>query len=749
MIICTAIIIPCCTKIQNELLKRKFPTYRQLYLKDCAPSCLKIISKYYERDISIEYARDLCETTRIGTNLESLSRAAEKIGFRSLGVQLSTEEIKQAPLPCILHWSQDHFVVLYKIRRNDFYISDPASGLVILTQEDFLKNWIGKEATPKTKEGIALLMEITPSFQAEEIHKDHPKLSLSFFFRYLKNQRSFVWQLMIGLLLGSLLQLLFPFLTQSIVDVGIVNQDLNFIYLILLAQLFLYMGKLSIEILRDWILLHIGTRVKVTMISDFIIKLMQLPISFYDSKLVGDIMQRMEDHERIRILLTSSSLNLVFSVFNILVFSIILAIYNTSIFFVFLIGTMFYFLWFLMFLKKRAIVDTQLFRESIKDNAKVIELINGMQEIKLNNAEQKKRWSWESIQVALYKLDLKSLSISQFQTHGTDFINEIKNVVITIMAANLVIHGRITLGMLLAIMFMLGQLNLPVRLLLQFIREFQDANLSYNRLSEITHKKPENDKHAMHIDDIPDRGSIKIKDLSFSYPGTDTMCLRNISFTIKEDKVTALVGKSGSGKTTLLKLLLKFYEPLSGTIEIGNTTLKSISNHSWRNYCGVVMQDGFIFDDTLKNNICLSDSVCDKDRFTNAIEIANLAPVIDALPMGSNTLIGNKGIGLSSGEKQRILIARAIYKNPDILLFDEATSALDTENEKIIVNNLDTYYASRTTLIIAHRLSTVKNADQILVLDKGEIVERGTHLELVQKKGHYFNLVKNQLELGT
>ena len=718
-------------------------------MKDCAPACLKIISKYYEKDISIELLRDLCETTRIGTNLENLSQAAEKIGFRTIGVQLSLNEIKQAPLPCILYWNQEHFVVLYKINKSIFYISNPSKGLISYTEQEFLKHWIGNEATPKTKQGIALLIEITPRFDTVEEQSGQSNLSVSFFFKYLKNQKSFVWQLLIGLVLSSFLQLLFPFLTQSIVDVGIVNQDINFIYLIFFAQLFLYMGKLSIEILRDWILLHIGTRIKVTMISDFIIKLMQLPISFYDSKLIGDIMQRIEDHERIRILLTSSSLNLVFSIFNILVFSIIIAIYNTSIFFVFLIGTICYFLWFTLFLKKRALVDTEQFKESINDNTKVIELINGMQEIKLNNAERRKRWTWENIQVKLYKLDLKDLSISQYQIHGTDFINEIKNMVITVMAANLVIDGKITLGMLLAIMFMLGQLNLSVRLLLQFIRELQDANLSYNRLSEITNKKTENDEHTMHIDDVSGKRSMKIRNVSFSYPGTDTLCLKNISFTMVENKVTALVGKSGSGKTTLLKLLLKFYEPASGTIEIGSTKLKNISNHSWRNYCGVVMQEGFIFDDTLSNNICLSDGVIDTRRLNDAIRISNLSQLIDKLPMGSNTLIGNKGIGLSTGEKQRILIARAVYKNPDILFFDEATSALDTENEKIIVNNLGSYYASKTSLIIAHRLSTVKNADVILVLDKGEIVERGTHHELVKSKGHYYNLVKNQLELGT
>jgi len=730
-------------------LKKRFPTYQQLYIKDCAPACLKIISKYYEKAISIDVLRDLCETNRIGTSLENLSKAAEQIGFRTLGVQLSLNEINLAPLPCILHWEQDHFMVLYKIHKNTYYISDPSKGLVSYTREEFLRHWIHKEATANTKQGIALLIEITPRFNSNEIQSSSGNLSVRFFLKYLKNQRSFVKQLLIGLVLSSFLQLAFPFLTQSLIDVGIVNQDISFIYLILFAQLFLYMGKLSIEVLRDWILLHIGTRVKVTMISDFIIKLMQLPISFYDSKLIGDILQRMEDHERIRILLTSSSLNLVFSVFNILIFGTILAIYNLTIFFVFLIGTVGYFLWFILFLKKRGQVDTALFNESIKDRYKVIELVNGMQEIKLHNAERRKRWTWERIQVNLYKLDLNNLKISQYQTHGTDFINEVKNMVITVIAASLVVDGTITLGMLLAIMYILGQLNLPIRLLLQFIRELQDANLSFKRLSEITNSKKEDSSNALAIETIKNRKNISVKDVSFSYPGSDKKCLKNISFTIKEQQVTALVGKSGSGKTTLLKLLLQFYEPSSGSISIGTTNLHKISNHSWRNYCGVVMQEGFIFDDTLRRNICLSDAVIDTERLNNAVIISNLSKLIDELPMGYKTLIGNKGIGLSTGEKQRILIARAVYKNPEILFFDEATSALDTENEKIIVNNLNKYYASKTSFVIAHRLSTVKNADEILVLDEGVIIERGNHQELVHKKGHYYQLVKNQLELGT
>lgn len=748
MIIYIVIVILGYKEINSQMLKNRFPIYNQLYTKDCAPACLKIVAKHYRKEIGIDYLRELCETTRIGTNLENLSQAAEKIGFRTLGVKISLDQIDTAPLPCILHWGKDHFVVLYKINKNKYFISDPSAGLVSFTQRQFIENWIGKQTGTKINQGIALLLEITPRFNNENLQSDSIKLPFSYFVAYLKNHKSFVRQLLIGLFLSSLVQFLFPFLTQSIIDVGIVNQDIDFIYLILFAQLFLYIGKLSISMLRDWILLHIGTRIKVTLISNFIIKLMELPISFFDSKLTGDILQRIEDHEKIRVLLTSSSLNLVFSLFNLVVFGIIIALYNTSIFFVFLIGTVCCFLWFAVFLKKRAQIDIELFKESTNDNYKVLELINGMQEIKLNNAERRKRWNWEAIQVKLYNLDLKSLSISQYQTHGTDFINEVTNIIITIMAANLVIKGVITLGMLLAIMYILGQLNLPIRLLLQFIRELQDANLSYQRLSEITVKETDEITEKIHIKDIKNKGGIHINDLNFRYLGTDKLCLKNISFDIPEHKVTALVGKSGSGKTTLLKLLLKFYQPNSGTIIIGNVNLKKISNNSWRNYCGVVMQEGFIFDDTLRNNICLSDSFLDKKRFNTAVKIANLTQLINELPKGYNTPIGNKGIGLSTGEKQRILIARAIYKNSDLLLFDEATSALDTENEKIIINNLDRYYNTRTSLIIAHRLSTVKNADQIIVLDKGEIVEKGTHDELIKRKGVYFNLVRNQLELG-
>jgi len=729
-------------------LKKSFPTYRQLYQKDCAPACLKIISKYYQKNIQIDYLRTLCETTRIGTNLENLSHAAEKIGFRTLGVKISLDELQEAPLPCIVHWEKEHFIIVYKIHKKIFSISDPAKGLVRYTEKEFLSHWIDPQASNKTKQGIALLLEITPRFLSMESTADNSQLSFSFFVAYLKNYNPFIRQLLIGLVLSSAIQLFFPFLTQSIIDVGIVNQDINFIYLIFFAQFFLYLGKLSIEILRDWILLHIGTRVKVTMISDFIIKLMGLPIAFYDSKLIGDILQRLEDHERIRILLTSSSLNFVFSSFNLIIFGIILAIYNIHIFLIFLIGTACYFLWFGLFLKKRAQLDTELFKESTKDNYKVIELINGMQEIQLHNAERRKRWSWERIQVRLYKLDLKNLKISQYQTNGTDLINELKNMIITIMAANFVVQGKITLGMLLAIMYILGQLNLPVRLLLQFIKDFQDANLSYQRLVDITSIKNKEYAANTHIDTILNKNKIIVSNLDFKYPGTNTFCLKNISFKLKEGKITALVGKSGSGKTTLLKLLLKFYKPTSGIIKVGAVDLKDISDHSWRKHCGVVMQEGFIFDDTFRNNICLSDAIIDEQRLKNAIAISNLVDVLEELPSGYDTPIGQQGLGLSTGEKQRILIARAIYKNPEILFFDEATSALDTENEKIIVKNLNGYYTSKTSFIIAHRLSTVKNANEILVLDNGEIVERGNHTTLVKQKGHYYNLIKNQLELG-
>ncbi|WP_420378260.1 peptidase domain-containing ABC transporter [Gilvibacter sp.] len=725
-----------------------FPYYKQPGAKDCGPTCLKILAKHYGKSISIQSLRNFSETTRVGSNLSGISDAAETLGFRTLGVKIDLQKLKEAPLPCMLHWNGNHYVVLYKIKKQVYYISDPAHGLLKYSQEEFLKNWIGSNATDTTEEGIALLLETTPRFFKSEFDKDDKKLGASFLSSYIFKHKKFLWQLIIGLIAASLLQLIFPFLTQSVVDVGIKNQDIHFIYLILFAQLALFVGRTAIEVIRSWILLHLSTRINISLISDFFIKLMNLPIAFFDTRMTGDILQRINDHKRIERILTTSSLNVLFSMVNLLVFSFVLAYYSLYIFGIFLVGSILYFLWIAIFLKKRRDLDYKRFSQISQEQSKVIELINGMQDIKLHNAEKQKRWSWEFLQARLFKISTEGLALEQYQSVGSGFINELKNIFITVLSAKLVIDGDITLGMMLAISYIVGQLNSPISQLINFIREVQDAKISLDRLSEIHSKDDEENPEEQMVADVDTHADVQIADLSFRYLGSDQVVLNGLDLTIPAKKVTAIVGESGSGKTTLMKLLLKFYDPIVGYIKLGNHQLKNVSQRAWRDKCGVVMQEGFIFNDTIANNIAIGVDFVDKSKLAHAVEVANIKEFIETLPLSYNTKIGMEGVGLSTGQKQRILIARAVYKNPDFLFFDEATSALDAQNEKIIMENLNEFFKDKTVVVIAHRLSTVKNADQIVVLDKGNIIEIGTHKELVSKRGRYYTLVKNQLELG-
>lgn len=737
---------------------KKFPHYQQPDSKDCGPTCLKIIAKYYGKIVPIQKIRTLSETTRVGSSLLGLSDAAEKMGFRTLGVKLSLQDLYTAPLPCILHWNKNHYVVLFNSKKRSsksvdmLTVSDPAHGILRYSQEEFLKSWIGNNADANSVEGIALLLEPTPKFYEEDEIQSQVDSESSYGFKilysYVWKYKKFLSQLVLGLFGGSLLQLIFPFLTQSIVDVGIKNQDINFVYLILFAQLFLFLGRTAIEIIRSWILLHLSTRINISLVSDFFIKLMKLPIAYFDSRMTGDILQRINDHKRIERILTSSSLNTLFSLFNLIIFGCVLAYYSISIFSVYIIGSVFYFIYILIFLKRRRDLDYKRFSQVSHEQSKVIELINGMQEIKLHNAEKQKRWGWEHLQARLFKVAVEGLALEQYQDVGSNFINELKNILITFLSAMLVIKGEITLGMMLAITYIVGQLNSPISQLIQFLREFQDARISLERLSEI-HEKEDEDAHPMDfIAEVDVNHDINIENINFRYIGSDIEVLHNLSLKIYANKVTAIVGASGSGKTTLMKILLKFYDVNDGKVSLGAQDLKNISQTSWRNLCGVVMQEGYIFNDTIANNIAVGSDYIDKERLKQAVDIANIRTFIEGLPLSYNTNIGMEGVGISTGQKQRLLIARAVYKNPKILFFDEATSSLDARNEKIIMENLKSFFKEKTVIIIAHRLSTVKDADQIVVLDQGVIEELGNHKELVSIKGKYYELVKNQLELG-
>ncbi|WP_394747309.1 peptidase domain-containing ABC transporter [Spongiimicrobium salis] len=729
-------------------MPKKFPFHKQLDAKDCGPTALKIVAKHYGKAIAIEHLRDLAETTRIGSTLQGLTNAAEDIGLRTLPAKIDFLQLKEVPLPAILHWNKNHFVVLYKIKKDTCYISDPAHGLIHYSKEEVLKHWMGNNAKETSEEGVILLLEPSPEFYENEFDTKEDRLSFRFLSKYLIKYKRFLFQLIFGLLAGSLLQLIFPFLTQSVVDVGIRNQDINFIYLILVAQLFLFLGKTAVEIIRSWILLHLSTRINISLLSDFFIKLMNLPIAFFDTRLTGDILQRINDHERVERILTSSSLNVLFSLINLFVFGAVLAFYNLLIFGIFVLGSLLYFGWIIIFLKKRRTLDYKQFSQVSQEQSKVIELINGMQEIKLHNAEKQHRWEWEHLQARLFKISMEGLALNQYQSVGSGFINEFKNIIITVLSAKLVIDGEITLGMLLAISYIVGQLNSPIAELIGFVRELQDAKISLERLSEI-HNKDNEENPGQQRAAIPDDVDIHLEHIAFRYPGTSTLVLEDVNLSIPRNKVTAIVGSSGSGKTTLMKVLLKFYAPQKGNIAIGNTPLETLSHRGWRDACGVVMQEGYIFSNTIAKNIAVGEDYIDKERLAYAIDIANIKEFIEELPLSYNTKIGMEGMGLSTGQKQRILIARAVYKNPEYLFFDEATSALDANNEKHIIQKLDSFFTDKTVVIIAHRLSTVKNADQIVVLEHGKVIEVGNHEKLTQLKGAYYKLVKNQLELGS
>ncbi len=715
---------------------------------DCGPTCLRMVAMHYGHHYTLETLREKCEFSREGVNLFGIAKAAESIGFRSTGARLSFEELCRAPFPVIVHWNQRHFVVLYgtrgKGRNIKMLIADPATSLVELSESEFKKSWYST-VKDGVGLGIALLLEPTPRFYQEEGESVNRR-GFKFLGTYLKPYKKFIVQLFAGLFIGSFLQLILPFLTQSIVDIGIGTQDIGFIWLVLIAQLMLAISMASVEFIRGWILLHMGTRINISLISDFLTKLMKLPIGFFDTRMTGDLLQRIDDHKRIQNFLTGSSLSVLFSLFNILIFGAVLLYYSPVIFLIFIVASAAYILWVMLFMKKRRELDNKAFTQNAANQNSVIQLITGMQEIKLNSCERQKRWEWERIQARLYRLNIKGLALGQYQEAGATLINQLKNILITVFAASSVLNGELTLGMMLSVQFINGQLNSPLLQVISFLKASQDAKISLERLAEIHDKKEEEKDSDNHIAFIPKGKSISIENLSFKYEGAGSpMVLKDINLTIPSGKVTAIVGTSGSGKTTLVKLLLGFYTPQEGSIKYGENNLFSLSMERWREKCGVVMQDGFLFSDTIAGNIAPGVESIDVERLEKAVDIANIRDFVESLPLSYNTKIGQEGHGLSQGQKQRLLIARAVYKDPELILFDEATNSLDANNEMQIMSNLDEFFVGRTVLVVAHRLSTVKNADNIVVLDKGVITESGTHSELIDKKGAYWQLVKNQL----
>ncbi len=729
-------------------MAKDFPFYKQFDETDCGAACLRMVARYYGKFYSLEYLRDLTFVDRQGVSLLGVSDAAEALGFQTLGVRISYDRlIDDIPVPAIAFWRQSHFIVVFKVDKSHVWVGDPAATKVYkITRAEFENGWIVGQQQGQDV-GVLLLMETTPEFFLEE-GEEVKRTSWSYVFSYYKNYKKLIFQLVLGLILGTIIQVIFPFIMKAVVDLGVQLNNTHIIVIMLVAHLVLFFTQALVDGIRSFILLHTGTHVNIRMVSNYLVKVINKPVKFFETRMTGDILQRVEDHRRVERMLTSSSIQTVFSIFGFIIFGIILFVFDPWIFLVFLIASIAYLAWVIFFLRKRKELDYKRFDEMAVNQSALIQMIQGINDIKLHNAEKTKRWEWERIQAKIFRLNKRYLNLNQWQRTGANFINESKNIIISFLAAKAVVDGHMTLGMLVAVQYIIGQLNSPIDQVVQFIQSMQDAKISLERMNQI-HQSDLKEEPETKVRIMPENGDLKFEDVSFQYGGSSSpVVLKNVNLIIPKGKTTAIVGTSGSGKTSLLKLLLKFYEPTEGTVKLGEISLVNFDDKVWRNKCGAVLQDGYIFTESIAKNIALGEEIIDKKRLITAVKIANIQNFIESLPLGYNTKIGSEGVGLSQGQKQRILIARAIYKEPEYFFFDEATNALDTENERIIMQNLAQYFEGKTVITVAHRLSTVKNADQIIVIQKGQIIEQGSHEELIVLKGTYFGLIRNQLELG-
>lgn len=713
----------------------------------CGLACMAMICYHWGQEYSVKFLNKFCTASKDGVSFKGLSDLSDTLGLHCISGKVSIQELRECPLPAILHWNQNHFIVLYKIKNNKFYIADPSKGKLVHNETEFSQHFISLTSDNKEK-GLAMFFEPTEKFGVIKDDTINNERNFKFLSKYIFKHKLYFIQIILGMIFACCMQLLFPFLTQSIVDTGIHTKNIGLIWLILIGELTIVIGRTITDVIRNWLLLHISMRINISIVSDFFIKLLKLPMAFFDTKLMGDIFQRISDHDRIQKFLTSQILKISFAVLSFFIFGIVLCYYNITVFLIFLIGSFLYATWITLFLRKRRKIDYNLFEQQAANQNRTYQFITGIQEIKLQNCEIRRRLEWEDTQADLFKVQMDSLKLQLQQESGGIFINEIKNIVITVITATCVISGDMSLGMMLAVQYIIGQLNSPIEQVVAFIYSLQDVKISLERINEIHNAENEDNHIKNNITNLSDK-TITIKNLSFSYdPHAITKTLDNITLNIPSGKITAIVGSSGGGKTTLIKLILGYYSNISGSILIQNQDIRNINLKDWRSHCGVVMQDGVIFSESIARNIAVEDGDIDYTRLEYAAQIANIHDYIMSLPLKYNTQIGRDGMGLSQGQKQRILIARAVYKNPDFIFLDEATNALDAKNEKIIVENLNKFYSGKTVVVVAHRLSTVKNADQIIVIDEGKVVESGEHYSLIAQKGKYYNLIHNQLELG-